>query len=275
MHAGRAGSPAAGRLALGLSYRGSAYQGWQSQPSGRTVQDALEQALTSFVAAPVHAVCAGRTDTGVHALNQVVHVDAPVAREPFSWVRGTNRFLPPDIAVQWALPVSEHFHARNSARGRRYRYLLRESAVRPALDAGLVGWSFRPLEGDALRAAAAHLIGTHDFSSFRSSECQSPTPVKTLNRIDVAFHGAPMAGYWTIDFDGNAFLHHMVRNLMACLVMVGSGRRSPGWMAEVLAARDRDAAAPTFSPDGLCFLGPYYDPSHAIPTATAAPWLLP
>ena len=264
------------RLALGVSYRGGAYQGWQSQPGGRTVQDALEQALTSFVAAPVHTVCAGRTDAGVHALNQVVHLDVDVEREPFSWVRGSNRFLPPDIAVQWALPVSEHFHARNSARGRRYRYLLRESPVRPALDAGLVGWTFRPLDAAALREAAAHLIGTHDFTSFRSSECQSPTPVKTLNRIDIAFHGAPMAGYWAIDFDGNAFLHHMVRNLMGCLVMVGSGRRPPGWMAEVLAARDRDAAAPTFSPDGLYFLGPYYDPGHGIPeTVAAAPWLMP
>ena len=264
------------RLALGVSYRGGAYQGWQSQPGGRTVQDALEQALTSFVAAPVHTVCAGRTDAGVHALNQVVHLDVDVEREPFSWVRGSNRFLPPDIAVQWALPVSEHFHARNSARGRRYRYLLRESPVRPALDAGLVGWTFRPLDAAALREAAAHLIGTHDFTSFRSSECQSPTPVKTLHRIDIRFQGAPMAGYWAFDFDANAFLHHMVRNLMGCLVAVGSGRQPPAWMAEVLAARSRDAAAPTFSPDGLCFLGPYYDPAHRIPEGAAgAPWLPP
>ncbi len=183
------------RMALGVSYRGGAYQGWQSQPGGRTVQDALEQALAAFVAAPVHTVCAGRTDAGVHALNQVVHVDVEVDRESFSWVRGTNRFLPADIAVLWAQPVSEHFHARNSARGRRYRYLLRESAVRPALDAGLVGWTFRPLDEAALREAAAHLVGTHDFTSCRSSECQSPTPVKTLNRIDIAVHGRPLAGY--------------------------------------------------------------------------------
>jgi tRNA pseudouridine38-40 synthase len=262
------------RLALGVSYRGGAYQGWQSQPGGRTVQDALEQALGAFAAVPVSTVCAGRTDAGVHALNQVVHLDSPVEREPFSWVRGTNRFLPPDIAVQWARPVSEHFHARNSARGRRYRYLLRESAVRPALDAGLVGWTFRPLDADALREAATHLIGTHDFSSFRSSECQSPTPVKTLNAIDIQFTGRPMAGYWAFDFDGNAFLHHMVRNLMGCLVAVGSGRRPPAWMAEVLAARDRDAAAPTFSPDGLTFLGPYYDAALGLPEpVAAAPWL--
>ncbi len=264
------------RIALGLSYRGGAYQGWQSQPSGRTVQDELEKALGAFVAQPVSTVCAGRTDAGVHAVNQVVHLDVPVEREPFSWVRGTNRFLPPDIAVQWCRPVSDHFHARNSARGRRYRYVLRESAARPALDEGLVGWSFRPLDAAAMRTAAAALIGTHDFSSFRSSECQSPTPVKTLNHIHIAFDGAPLAGYWCFDFDGNAFLHHMVRNLMGCLVMVGSGRRSPGWMAEVLAARDRDAAAPTFSPAGLYFLGPYYDAEAGVPEgAIGAPWLTP
>jgi tRNA pseudouridine38-40 synthase len=261
------------RLALGLSYRGSAYLGWQSQPGGNTVQDQLEQALAAFAAVPVVTVCAGRTDSGVHALNQVVHLDAPVQREPFSWVRGTNRFLPPDIAVQWCQPVSAQFHARNSARGRRYRYLLRESAVRPALDAGLVGWSFRPLDAAAMREAAAVLVGTHDFSAFRSSECQSPTPVKTLKRIDIHFSGVPLAGYWAFDFDANAFLHHMVRNLMGCLVAVGSGRRPPGWMAKVLASRDRDAAAPTFSPDGLSFLGPYYDAEHGIPQALGAPWL--
>ena len=262
------------RLALGLSYRGSAYLGWQSQPGGNTVQDQLEQALAAFAAVPVATVCAGRTDRGVHALNQVVHIDAPVQREPFSWVRGTNRFLPPDIAVQWCQPVPDQFHARNSARGRRYRYLLRESAVRPALDAGLVGWSFRPLDAAAMREAAAVLVGTHDFSAFRSSECQSPTPVKTLHRIDIHFSGTPLAGYWAFDFDANAFLHHMVRNLMGCLVAVGSGRRPPAWMAEVLASRDRDAAAPTFSPDGLSFLGPYYDPGQHIPDgAAAAPWL--
>ncbi len=268
--------PRLARLALGVSYRGGAYLGWQSQPGGRTVQDALEQALTSFAATPVRTVCAGRTDTGVHAVNQVVHLDAPVEREPFSWVRGTNRYLPLDVAVQWCRPVSEHFHARNSAWGRRYRYLLRESAARPALDQGLVGWSFRPLDGDAMRAAAAHLIGTHDFSSFRSADCQSPTPVKTLRAIQIGFSGVPMAGYWAFDFDANAFLHHMVRNLMGCLVAVGSGRQSPAWMTEVLAARSRNAAAPTFSPDGLTFLGPYYDAELGLPEPVAgAPWLPP
>ena len=258
------------RIALGLSYRGQAYHGWQSQPDGRTVQDELELALAGFITQPVTTVCAGRTDAGVHGLNQVVHFDSPVDRPPFSWVRGTNRYLPADIAVQWAQPVPESFHARNSARGRRYRFVLLESPVRPALEHGLVGWSFRPLDGEAMRAAAAALIGQHDFTSFRASNCQSPTPVKTLRHIHIDKRGA----YWRFEFDANAFLYHMVRNIMGCLVAVGQCRQSPAWMAEVLAARRRDVAAPTFPPDGLYFVGPYYDEALRIPAHTpAAEWL--
>jgi len=258
------------RLALGVSYRGTAYHGWQSQPDGRTVQDRLEHALAQFAAAPVATVCAGRTDSGVHGLNQVVHLDPPVVRDPFSWVRGSNRYLDPDIALQWCQPVPADFHARNSARGRRYRYLLRESAVRPALETGLVGWTFRPLDGDAMRQAAAHLIGEHDFTSFRAAACQALSPVKTLRAIQIQQRGT----LWRFDFDASAFLHHMVRNLMGCLLTVGSGRQPPGWMAEVLAARSRDAAAPTFAPDGLYFVGPYYDAALGLPTHTAAmDWL--
>jgi tRNA pseudouridine38-40 synthase len=258
------------RLALGLSYRGSAYHGWQSQPDGCTLQDRVEAALSEFAAAPVATVCAGRTDTGVHALNQVLHIDAPVQREPFSWVRGSNRYLDKDIALQWCRPVAADFHARRSAIGRRYRYLLLQSAVRPALEHSMCGWSFRPLDGEAMRAAAALLIGEHDFSSFRAAECQALSPVKTMRAIRIERRGA----YWRFDFDASAFLHHMVRNLMGCLLAVGEGRQSPGWMAEVLAARSRDAAAPTFAPDGLYFVGPYYDPRHAIPEHTPAmDWL--
>ena len=262
------------RLALGIAYRGQAYDGWQSQPGGRTVQDVLEAALARFAATSVRTLCAGRTDAGVHGLNQVVHFDAPVERTPFSWVRGTNRYLPGDVAVQWCRAVAPNFHARNSARGRRYRFLVLESPVRPAIEAGACGWVFRPLDGAAMRAAARHLIGEHDFSSFRAAACQARTPVKTLRAIDIGFRGAPMAGYWRFDFDASAFLHHMVRNIMGCLVAVGSGRRAPDWMAEVLAARDREAAAPTFSPAGLFFVGPYYDAVHGLPQATpAADWL--
>lgn len=258
------------RIALGIAYRGCAYHGWQSQADGSGVQDRVERALAEFVGAPLRTHCAGRTDTGVHALNQVVHAESVVTREPFSWVRGTNRYLPPDIAVQWALPVGDDFHARASARGRRYRYLLLEAPVRPALEAGLAGWTFRPLDREAMRAAAALLIGEHDFSAFRSSECQAASPVKTLRALDIGRHGA----YWRFDFDASAFLHHMVRNIVGSLVAVGSGRQPPGWLGDVLAGRNRDAAAPTFDAAGLYFAGPYYDPRHRIPQATPAmDWL--
>ena len=258
------------RVALGISYRGTAYKGWQSQPGGGTVQDALEAALSQFAAQPIRTICAGRTDAGVHGLNQVVHFDAPVEREPFSWVRGTNRYLPPEIAVQWSAFPGEAFHARNHARGRRYAYLLLESPVRPAIESGGVGWVFRPMDGEAMREAAGLLIGEHDFSSFRSAECQAASPVKTLRRIDIHRRGA----YWRFEFDGSAFLHHMVRNIMGCLIAIGSGSRPPGWMSEVLAARNRDAAAPTFAPDGLYFVGPYYDAELKLPEHTSAmDWL--
>lgn len=265
------------RLALGVSYRGQAYRGWQSQPGGGTVQDVLEAALSAFAAQPVRTVCAGRTDAGVHALNQVVHIDAPVERESVSWVRGTNRYLPQDVAVQWCQAVPDAFHARNSARSRSYAYVLLESAVRPALEHGQVGWVFRPLDGEAMRAAAAHLIGEHDFSSFRAALCQSPTPVKTLSRIRISRRGeGPTArtAYWRFDFEANAFLYHMVRNIMGCLVAVGQGRYPSGWLADVLAARSRDAAAPTFAADGLYFVGPRYDADLGLPLHTPAmDWL--
>ncbi|MDP9045508.1 MAG: tRNA pseudouridine(38-40) synthase TruA [Pseudomonadota bacterium] len=258
------------RVVLGISYRGQAYKGWQSQPDGRTVQDRLEHALARFADVPLRTHCAGRTDAGVHALNQVVHVDTDVARAPMSWIRGTNRFLPADIAVQWCRLMDDAFHARYAALGRRYVYVVLESVVRPAVEAGAVGWSFRPLDGAAMRAAAAALLGEHDFSAFRSSECQSPTPVKTVRAIEITRRAA----YWRFEFDANAFLHHMVRNLMGALVAVGAGRRDPSWVAGVLAGRNREHAAPTFAADGLYFRGPYYDAAHAIPEHTAAmDWL--
>ena len=263
-----------GRVALGIAYRGQNYHGWQSQPDGRTVQDKLEKALAEFVGLPrgavVATVCAGRTDAGVHALNQVVHFDAPVAREIFSWVRGTNRYLPEDIAVQWAQNVEPGFHARNGARGRRYAFLVRESAVRPAIEAGMCGWVFRPLDIDAMREAVQALIGEHDFSSFRSSACQALSPVKEMRRIDIARIG----DYWRFDFEASAFLHHMVRNLMGALIAIGNGNQPPAYMARLLAERDRALAPPTFPAAGLYFLGPQYDPHLAVPNRTAAhDWL--
>lgn len=262
------------RLALGLSYLGCAYAGWQSQPSGRTVQDHLERALGLLADGPVRTICAGRTDAGVHALNQVVHFDPPSARALFSWVRGTNRHLPPDIAVQWCAQVADDFHARRLARRRRYLYLLLESAVRPSLEAGRVGWVFRPLDGAAMQRAAGHLVGEHDFTSFRSSQCQALSPVKQVLRIDIRRVPSRQSAYWCFEFEAVAFLHHMVRNFMGCLVAVGTGQQAPDWVADVLRARSRDAAAPTFAPDGLYFAGPVYDEEHGLPRRTPAfDWL--
>ncbi|QXZ10115.1 tRNA pseudouridine(38-40) synthase TruA [Comamonas sp. Y33R10-2] len=281
------------RIALGVSYNGQAYQGWQSQSSGNTVQDKLEAALGRFAAEKVSTICAGRTDAGVHGLMQVVHFDTELNRAPYSWVRGTNTFLPADIAVQWAQPVPEDFHSRYCATGRRYAYVLMQSPVRPSVEAGRVGWMFYQLDGEAMQKAAQYLVGEHDFSSFRASGCQAKTPVKTLYDIRVTRRmssgGSREAAassmrpgdtesmeccYWRVEFDGSAFLHHMVRNIMGCLIAIGQGQHPPEWMKEVLAARSRDAAAPTFSPDGLYFLGPVYDEKWGLPTRTVGfDWL--
>ncbi len=258
------------RIALGVSYNGQAYQGWQSQLSGRTVQDQLELALGKFTTHKMSTLCAGRTDAGVHGWMQGVHFDTPLDRTPSSWVRGTNRFLPPDIAVQWAQAVPDSFHCRASATARRYAYVLLQSPVRPSVEAGRVGWAFRPLQADAMRQAAAILLGEHDFSSFRASACQALSPVKTLNSLNISHKGAGATCYWRFEFEANAFLHHMIRNIMGCLVAVGSGDQPVHWMAEVLAARKREVAAPTFSPSGLYFLGPVYDAHWNLPHQTAA-----
>ena len=258
------------RIALGLSYQGGGYAGWQSQPSGNTVQDRLEQALSTFCDQPIRTLCAGRTDAGVHALMQVVHFDTTADRPDHAWVRGPNRFLPPDIAVQWARRMPDEFHCRTHAVARRYAYVLLQSPVRPSVEAGRVGWVFKPLDGTAMQAAAQTLLGEHDFSSFRASQCQSHTPVKTLRRLDIHRRGA----FWRFEFEANAFLHHMIRNIMGCLVYIGQGSKPVDWMQEVLQARSRELAAPTFSPDGLYFLGPVYEPRWGLTEHTPAyDWL--
>jgi len=258
------------RIALGVSYAGQAYQGWQSQASGLAVQDRLEAALKQFTQQRVSTLCAGRTDAGVHALMQVVHFDTDVLRDAHAWVRGTNSYLPRDIAVEWAMPVPNTFHCRANATSRRYAYVLRQSEVRPTVDAQRVGWTFYPLELDAMQQGVNHILGEHDFSSFRASQCQAISPVKHLRSICITQRGA----YWRFEFEANAFLHHMIRNIMGCLLQIGQGKRPPSWMQEVLLARDRDAAAPTFSPAGLYFLGPRYPAEFNIPERTPAyDWL--
>lgn len=249
------------RIALGLEYDGSCFEGWQTQPHGRTVQDALERALARIAGARVATVCAGRTDTGVHATAQVAHFDPPEARSLSAWVRGVNSHLPPSVTVRWACPVADDFHARFAAQARQYRYVLHNSPTRPALLAGKVGWFHAPLAVEAMAAAAAVLVGRHDFSAFRAAACQAHSPVRDLSLARVSRLG----DYVIFDFRANGFLHHMVRNLVGALVYVGKGRHPPGWPGEVLAGRDRSRAAPTFSPDGLYLCGVDYGPDWSLP----------
>lgn len=249
------------RIALGLEYDGSAFSGWQSQPGGHTVQDALESALGQIATVPLRVICAGRTDAGVHATSQVVHFDVDVERPPSAWVRGVNAHLPPSIAVRWAMPVAPDFHARFSAQSRRYRYILLNRAERPGLFQGKLGWCHRPLDVDAMRQAARCLPGTHDFSSFRAAECQARSPVKTLASLDIDRSGDLVI----FDCHANAFLHHMVRNLVGALVYVGMGRQPVDWLGCLLQARDRRQAAPTYSPDGLYLVGVEYGNQWGLP----------
>lgn len=260
------------RMALGLAYDGSPWQGWQTQPHRQTVQDTLEEALGRFsgIDGIVPTICAGRTDTGVHAAMQVVHLDTPLARRDESWVRGVNAFLPPSIAVQWAQSVPDDFHARFAARSRTYIYLLWRGRVRPPLWAARAGWCFQPLDVDAMRRAASTLLGEHDFSSFRSSQCQARHPVRTLHQLDIQERGP----FLVFTLRANAFLHHMVRNLMGALLQIGQGRESVSWMPALLAARDRRLAAPTFSPDGLYLSAIEYPPEFQLKELDGAAHLL-
>jgi tRNA pseudouridine38-40 synthase len=249
------------RLAFGIEYNGAAFHGWQSQPGAATVQDVLEHAIARIAGHPVRTVCAGRTDAGVHAQSQVAHADVDAVRPSSAWVRGVNSFLPDDVAVRWAVAVPADFHARYSAFSRTYRYVLYNAPVRPALDAGRVGWFHHPLDAGSMSAAAAVLVGTHDFSAFRSAECQAKSPVKTLLDAAVARRGE----FLFLDFRANAFLHHMVRNIVGALVWIGSGKRDPAWMRELLASRDRRLGAPTFAAAGLYLAGVGYDPKWRLP----------
>lgn len=249
------------RIALGLEYDGSAFAGWQTQPRGDTVQDALERALAEIAGAPVRVTCAGRTDAGVHAAAQVVHFDAPAVRPQNAWVRGVNAHLPDSVAVRWSREVPDDFHARYSARSRSYRYVLHNHAVRPALLAGRVGWFHLPLDVTAMCAGAALLVGEQDFSAFRAAECQARSPVKALHRAEVRREGDCIV----FDFRATAFLHHMVRNMVGALVTIGKGAHAPEWIGELIASRDRRLAAPTFSPHGLYLSGVEYEARWQLP----------
>lgn len=254
------------RYALGVEYDGGDFSGWQrlSQPGTAgppTVQAALERALSEVADAPVATVCAGRTDAGVHARCQVVHFDSQARREPRGWMLGATSRLPPAVAVRWCVPVGDDFHARFSARARRYRYRIVNRPVRAALERQYLAWCRQPLDAQAMHRAAQALVGEHDFSSFRTVHCQAPHARRELQRIAVERVGEELA----VELQANAFLHHMVRNIVGSLLEVGAGERPGAWIAELLAARDRALAGTTAPAAGLLFLGPLYPPECGLP----------
>jgi tRNA pseudouridine38-40 synthase len=251
------------RFALGVEYEGSGFVGWQRQASGRTVQAGIEAALGRVADSPVAVVCAGRTDTGVHATGQVIHFDTQAVRGTDSWLRGGNSHLPPDIRIQWAMPVPDDFHARFNARRRHYRYVIRNAGPTPAILRQLVCHERLPLDLDVMRVAAMALLGEHDFTSFRAAACQAKTPVRTIHRLDVMRSGDCVY----IDIEANAFLHHMVRCIAGMLISVGVGEHPPGWMEEVLAARDRTRAGVNAPAAGLYLVRVEYPDRFRIPTA--------
>jgi tRNA pseudouridine38-40 synthase len=274
------------RIALGVQYDGTAWQGYQTQPCGNTVQDQLEKAIERFATVPLATTCAGRTDAGVHALGQVVHFDTELNREMHAWVRGINAFLPDSIGVRWArelhevvpydpaaeagnppLHTAQDFHARFSARSRTYHYLLHNHQVRSPLLAGRAGFTHRPLDVERMRAAVPAMIGEHDFTTFRAAHCQAKTPVKLMHEIRIERHGDLIV----FTLRASAFLHHMVRNLVGSLVYIGAGREEPEWLGQLLALKDRSKAAPTFMPDGLYLADIEYDPKWDLPQESARP----
>ncbi len=249
------------RYALALEYDGTDFLGWQRLSHGPTVQGLLENALSKIADQRVEVVCAGRTDAGVHAARQLVHFDTEAVRDPRGWLMGCNSQLPRAIAVIWVGQVTYEFHARYAARARRYRYRLLNRWVRPGLQHRMLAWDRRPLDAGRMHAAAQHLVGEHDFSAFRTSQCQAKHPVRSLHAISIGREDDVV----TVDIQANAFLHHMVRNIVGSLLLVGCGERAEGWIAELITGRDRTVAGPTAQAAGLTFLGPLYPEMWQLP----------
>jgi tRNA pseudouridine38-40 synthase len=250
------------RIALGIAYDGFGFCGWQSQPAKCGVQDALELAIKTIALHEVRVHAAGRTDTGVHALSQIIHFDTDSIRPTSAWVRGVNAYLPDTVRVEWAHEVDEGFHARYSAFSRSYQYLLYNAPVSSALMATKAGWFHLPLDFSAMSEAASYLLGEHDFSAFRASECQAKTAIKHLQKADVIKAGQ----YFRFDFTANAFLQHQVRNMIGALIYVGKGSFPPEYIKTLLQERDRTLSPPTFSPSGLYLTAVGYDEKWGLPT---------
>jgi tRNA pseudouridine38-40 synthase len=271
------GPPAMRRYAMGIEYDGSEFSGWQrlskhgeADPEGYlTLQATIESALSYVADGPIETICAGRTDAGVHAAGQVIHFDSPVARDPRGWVLGATSKLPPSVCALWCVPVSDEFHARFSARARRYRYSILNRTIRPALQRQMLTWERRPLDAQAMHRAAQSLLGENDFSAFRTVHCQAPHARRELQEITVRREGDIVS----VEVQANAFLHHMVRNIVGSLLMVGRGEQPEPWIAELLACRDRTKAGPTAPSSGLVFLGPRY-PAETVSRFGLPPSLL-
>ena len=249
------------RIAAILEYDGSNFSGWQRQDRARSVQASVEEALSKVANEPIAVTVAGRTDAGVHALAQVIHFDTTAARNGHSWVRGAISNLPDDVALLWAEEVDAGFHARFSATGRHYHYVILNRPIRPTYLRGRVSWEYRPLDMVAMQQGARHLIGTHDFSSFRAAECQAKSPVRELRGLEVERHGE----FVRIRVYANAFLQHMVRNIAGVLMDIGAGEHKPGWAKAVLKARDRTQGGVTAPPNGLYLTDIEYPEQFKIP----------
>lgn len=262
--------PSAARIALGIEYDGSAYFGWQRQPDAISVQACLEKALSRVADVPITVLCAGRTDTGVSATGQVVHFDTPVLRKDAAWTMGVNTHLPKNISVRWMSEVAEDFHARFSATARRYRYLIYNNRFRSAILQTGITHVHLPLDVEKMQRAGQALLGENDFTSFRASQCQSRTPWRYMLHLNVSRHG----NYVVVDVKANAFLHHMVRNIVGSLIEVGCGAQPESWIAELLAAKDRNLAAATAKAEGLYLVSVDYPDKFGLPKLNMGPLFL-
>ncbi len=258
------------RIALCVEYDGSQYHGWQAQPGLRTVQEVLEKALTKVADSEITVVCAGRTDTGVHATNQIIHFDCTKHRLIRSWIHGTNSFLPKDVCIKWGKEMPDSFNARYSAVSRHYRYIIYNSAIRPSLMRSNVTWQYRHIEHKLMQTASDYLLGENDFTSFRSVECQSNTPMRNIHKLQVLRKGNLII----IDITANAFLHHMVRNIAGVLIAVGSGKHPPNWVNDVLQGKDRRLGAETAPPYGLYLVAVAYPKEFGIIQSDPGPLFL-
>ncbi len=249
------------RIAIGLEYEGTAYSGFQAQPEGKTVADCLNAAISQVANEPIECICAGRTDAGVHARGQVIHFDTHAIRTEHAWLMGVNRYLPPDIAIQWVKFVPIEFHARFDATARRYHYRILNKPVRPGLEARFLTWHYVHLDAERMHEAAQLLVGEHDFSAFRGSDCQAKSPVKTVHYISVVRNKDIIC----LDIKANAFLYHMVRNIVGTLYKIGEGRQPVEWMSAVLEGRDRAKAGETAPAKGLTLLEITYPEVYNLP----------